>query len=64
MWNVGSRPVTKQTVDLKELLSNELLSLYTFNYLKVMGYFWDVWWQQTYQVKSIALGNVRMLRTT
>ena len=26
--------------------------------------FWDAWWQQTYQVKSIVLGNVRMLKTT
>ena len=29
-----------------------------------MGDFWDAWWQQTYQVKSGVLGNVRMLRTT
>ena len=29
-----------------------------------MGDFWDAWWQQTNQVKSIVLGNVRMLRTT
>ena len=29
-----------------------------------MGNFWDAWWQQTYQVKSTVLGNVRMLRTT
>ena len=27
-----------------------------------MGDFWDAWWQQTYQVKSIVFGNVRMLR--
>ena len=29
-----------------------------------MGDFWDAWWQQTYQVKSIVLGYVRTLRTT
>ena len=29
-----------------------------------MGDFRDAWCQQTYQVKSIVLGNVRMLRTT
>ena len=29
-----------------------------------MGDFWDAWWQQTYQVKSIVLGHVRTLRTT
>ena len=29
-----------------------------------MGYFQDAWWQQTYQVKSIVLDNVRTLRTT
>ena len=29
-----------------------------------MGDFQDAWWQQTYQVKSIVLDNVRMLRTT
>ena len=29
-----------------------------------MGYFWDAWWQQTYQVKSIVLDHVRTLRTT
>ena len=29
-----------------------------------MGDFQDAWWQQTSQVKSIVLGNVRMLRTT
>ena len=29
-----------------------------------MGGFWNAWWQQTYQVKSIVLGSVRMLRTT
>ena len=29
-----------------------------------MGDFWDAWWQQTYQVKSIVLGHVRMLRAT
>ena len=26
--------------------------------------FRDAWWQQTYQVKSIVLNNVRMLRPT
>ena len=31
--------------------------------LLLMGDFWDAWWQQTYQVKSIVLGNVHMLRT-
>ena len=25
--------------------------------------FWNAWWQQTYQAKSIVLGSVRMLRT-
>ena len=29
-----------------------------------MGDFQDAWWQQTYQVNSIVLGKVRMLRTT
>ena len=29
-----------------------------------MGDFWDAWWQQTYRVKSIVFGNVRMHRTT
>ena len=29
-----------------------------------MGDFWNAWWQQTYQVESIVLGNERMLRTT
>ena len=29
-----------------------------------MGDLKDAWWQQTYQVKSIVLGKVRMLRTT
>ena len=28
------------------------------------GNFQDAWWQQTYQVKFIVLGNVGMLRTT
>ena len=28
-----------------------------------MGDFWDAWWQQTYQVKSIVVGHVRTLRT-
>ena len=28
-----------------------------------MGDIWDAWWQQTYHVKSIVLGNVRMLGT-
>ena len=28
-----------------------------------MGAFQDTWWQQTYQVKSIVLDNVLMLRT-
>ena len=30
----------------------------------LMGDFQDAWWQQTYQVKSIVLDNVRTLRTT
>ena len=29
-----------------------------------IGDFLGAWWQQTYQVKSIVLQNVRMLRTT
>ena len=29
-----------------------------------MGDFWDAWWQQTCQVKSVVFGHVRMLRTT
>ena len=29
-----------------------------------MGDFRDAWWQQTYQVKSIVIGNVRTLRPT
>ena len=32
--------------------------------VQIMGDFWDAWWQQTYQVKSIVLGHVRTLRTT
>ena len=26
--------------------------------------FWDAWWQQIYQLQSIVLGHVRILRTT
>ena len=29
-----------------------------------IGDFWDAWWQQTYQVNSIVLGNLRKLRAT
>ena len=32
--------------------------------VKPMRDFLDSWWQQTYQVKSIVLDNVRMLRPT
>jgi hypothetical protein len=42
-------------------LSYETTCLATWR--QTMGDFWDVWWQQTYQVKSIVLGNVLMLRT-
>ena len=41
-----------------EAISQEIYSLFS------MGGFWDALWQQTYQVKSLVLGNVSMLRTT
>ena len=43
-------------------ISNKISSeVYEF---EVKGGFGDAWWQQTYQVKSCVLGNVRILRTT
>ena len=49
------------------LLQKQLLSFAFFiiNQVKqTIWDFWDSWWQQTCQVKSIVLGNVCMLRTT
>ena len=31
--------------------------------IPVVGDFWNSWWQQTYQVKSIVLGKMHLLRT-
>ena len=38
--------------------------VYVCNRGTPMGDFWDAWWQQTYQAKSIVLGHVRKRRTT
>ena len=54
--------VSFESIGILPLLAN-LFSEF-INQLTSMEDFWDAWWQQTYQVKSIILGHVRTRRTT
>ena len=57
-----------EQVSLNKILAVKVQRYTLFTFYKEgqqgpMGDFQDAWWQQTYQVKFIVLGNVRMLRT-